>query len=418
MKQFVLVLTFTIIASIATKAQQTSVLFLGNSYTYTADLPGTLNNLATEAGDDLYFESNTPPGYTFEGHSTNGTTLNKIASRDWDFVVLQEQSQRPSFGAAQVANQVYSYAEILVDSIRSNYECTEPLFFMTWGRRDGDQDNCANIPALCTYEGMQGRLRNAYLEMTSNNDATVAPCGAAWQQMALNNDQFFNGLYINDGSHPSAWGTYLNACVFYATIFRKSPVGIPYYSNIGQADAEVLQQLAEDVVLDSLSTWNIGHADVVADATHSPAQTGQTWQFDNASINATSHFWDFGENNDTSTEQNPVYTFVNPNPEVMYIASSNCDADTLYLYPGFSSVDDSEVFKNVIVFQDGSAVSISNKSNQQFEIQILDVSGRLTAKSSINPKSQIYLDNELNTGLNLIRIFSEKYSRTYKIVTN
>ncbi|MFT5021332.1 MAG: hypothetical protein ACI9CU_002741, partial [Polaribacter sp.] len=199
MRNFTLTTLVSLITIYAVFSQETSVLFLGNSYTNTQNLPATLYNLALEGGDTLIYDSNTPGGYTLNGHSTNATSLSKIASRDWDFVVLQEQSQMPSFGDAQVAAEVFPYAEILVDSIRSNYECSEPVFFMTWGRRDGDQSNCAGFPALCTYEGMQERLRNAYLQMTFDNDVTVGPCGAAWQQMALNNTQFFTGLYANDG---------------------------------------------------------------------------------------------------------------------------------------------------------------------------------------------------------------------------
>ena len=41
------------------------------------------------------------------------TSLAKIASDTWDFVVLQDQSQYPAFSDAQVATDVYPYAEIL-----------------------------------------------------------------------------------------------------------------------------------------------------------------------------------------------------------------------------------------------------------------------------------------------------------------
>jgi hypothetical protein len=34
-------------------------------------------------------------------------------------------------------------------------------------------------------------------------------------------------LFVADGSHPSAAGTYLAACVFDATLYGKSPVGLP-----------------------------------------------------------------------------------------------------------------------------------------------------------------------------------------------
>lgn len=411
--------SFCLLLFVATNAvaQQTSVLFLGNSYTATQNLPATFSNLALEAGDSIYYESNTPGGYTLNGHSSNSTSLNQISSRNWDFVVMQEQSQLPSFPDGQVATEVYPYAAILVDSIKSNYECTEPVFFMTWGRRDGDQQNCAGFPPLCTYEGMQERLRNAYLQMTFDNEATVAPCGAAWQQMAIVNNSFWNGLYSNDGSHPSAWGTYLNACVFYATLLRKSPVGIPYYASIGQADAEALQQLAEDIVLDSLSVWNIGHADVIAAASFSSDGSSSLFDFENTSVNATDHYWDFGDGTN-STESDPQHFYSTPSVyDGFYIASSNCSSDTIYFsVPTFLSIEESELFKDISLMQDESGISIFNQTNVEFDLQLIDVTGRLVADRMLKPNSQLHLDNILESGFNLIRLNTKEVSRTYKVV--
>ena len=92
--------------------------------------------------------------------------LTKINQQQWDYVVLQAQSQELSFSPFQVASDSYPYAEILVDSIFANSSCTEPLFFMTWGRKYGDQSNCQFYPPVCTYLGMQQRLRESYLDMT------------------------------------------------------------------------------------------------------------------------------------------------------------------------------------------------------------------------------------------------------------
>lgn len=61
-------------------------------------------------------------------HSTSVQTLSKINQQQWDYVVLQAQSQEPSFPASQVASDTYPYATILVDSIESHFSCTEPLF--------------------------------------------------------------------------------------------------------------------------------------------------------------------------------------------------------------------------------------------------------------------------------------------------
>lgn len=77
----------------ALRAQQTSVLFIGNSYTYVNDLPNTLRQLALSLGDTVTVASSAPGGYTLFQHSTYQPTLDAIAAQPWDYVVLQEQSQ-------------------------------------------------------------------------------------------------------------------------------------------------------------------------------------------------------------------------------------------------------------------------------------------------------------------------------------
>ena len=85
--------------------------------------------------------------------------------------------RNPRFPPSQVANDVYPYAQQLTDSIRRNTSCGTPLFFMTWGRKNGDASNCAAYPPICTYEGMQQRLRESYMEMAFTNQGRVSPVG-------------------------------------------------------------------------------------------------------------------------------------------------------------------------------------------------------------------------------------------------
>lgn len=237
-------------------AQETKkVLFVGNSYTYGNNLPGLVESLANANGDNLIKDQNTPGGYTFNQHSSNATTLNKIAADEWDFVVLQAQSQEPSFPPGQVASQTKPYAEILCDSVYSNNACSTPLFFMTWGRENGDQQNCPNYTPLCTYEGMQQRLRETYLDMATENNASVAPVGMAWKK--VREDFPSIGLYTSDESHPNINGSYLAACVFYTTIFNKSAVGNTFTSTLDSLTAFRLQTIASATVFDSLNVWKI-----------------------------------------------------------------------------------------------------------------------------------------------------------------
>jgi hypothetical protein len=52
-------------------------------------------------------------------------------------------------------------------------------------------------------------------------------------------------LHGADHKHPSATGTYLAACVFYATIFGKSPEGLPgRIGGMSDGEARRLQAIA------------------------------------------------------------------------------------------------------------------------------------------------------------------------------
>ena len=86
------------------------VLFLGNSYTYVNNLPQLIKDIALANGDTLLFDSNCPGGQTYQGHFNDVTSLSKINAQAWDCVVLQAQSQEPSFDPSQVAAQTLPYA--------------------------------------------------------------------------------------------------------------------------------------------------------------------------------------------------------------------------------------------------------------------------------------------------------------------
>ena len=303
------------------QAQTTRVLFIGNSYTSVNDLPEMTRQLALSLGDTLIVANSSPGGYTFQQHTANAATQGLIDQGNWDFVVLQEQSQLPSFPPSQVAAECLPYAQALVDTIRAHSPCAEPVFYMTWGRQNGDAQNCASWPPVCTYEGMQQQLRQSYLQMAQDNNAACAPAGMAWKRMreefpAIN-------LYSSDGSHPSVAGTYLVACTMYSTFFRNTTVGATFTSSLDAATASTLQQVASSVVLDSLATWNIGINDPVALPAHTDMGSGQV-QFSQNSTSATAHFWDLGDGS-TATESSFTHTYaVNGNYVVTYVATDDC----------------------------------------------------------------------------------------------
>ncbi len=267
-------------------------------------MPAIVDSLANHDGNDLIKDQNTPGGHRLNLHSTNAVSLSKIASDNWDYVVLQDQSQFPSFPYNQVIVDVYPHAKILCDSIRSANACAIPLFFNTWGRRDGDPQ----WDSIDTFTEMNQRLHAAYSHMANVNSGKLSPVGIAFQHIynEVNPTVAFVDLYNADGSHPSIQGSYLAACIFYNMIFETSPVGNTYVpNNLMQNEATYLQNVAHHVVND-VDSSNIDYTQPIADFTFS--QNGSVTNFNNTSQHGFTYHWDFGDNL-TSDEENPMHNY-------------------------------------------------------------------------------------------------------------
>ncbi|MEO7523098.1 MAG: PKD domain-containing protein, partial [Ferruginibacter sp.] len=327
MKKIITLSASVIILSISIFAQTTKrALFLGNSYTYVNNLPQLIADLAASAGDTLIFDSNTPGGYTLQGHSGNTISLDKIMLGNWDFVVLQEQSQLPSFPITQVQTDVFPYAHTLDSLINLFNPCGETMFYMTWGRKNGDATNCSSWPPVCTYSGMDSLLRLRYMIMADSNNAVVSPVGAVWHYIQVHYPLI--ALYQGDGSHPSVAGSYAAACCFYTSIFRKNPFLITSDYSLSATDAANIRASVKTIVFDNLLSWHIGEYDLSANFSL-VSSINNTVTFDNLSNNATSYKWNFGDG-DTSTTANPAHTYTtNGYYNVSLIAYHCCYSDTI-----------------------------------------------------------------------------------------
>jgi hypothetical protein len=325
------------------------VCFIGNSYTYYNNLPGILENMAAADGNSLLTAQHTPGGSTLEQHSTNSTALSKIASDDWDYVVLQDQSQRPSFPWTQVNNDVFPYAAILCDSIRSANPCAIPLFFNTWGRRDGD----AQWDSINTFDKMNERLFNAYGYMANEHSAKRSPVGIGFDHIHNDSNSPIThaALYTSDGSHPSVYGSYLAACFFYELIFEENSEGNAYMpSGISNSEGFYLQTVAHHILtdVDSVRTdftqpmasfeYNVNALEV---------------SFFNNTERSTSWLWDFGDGNTDNTE-NPVHAYASTGVyDVNLISDNYCISDDTTVTITLSSasldeqaIDEFQVFPN------------------------------------------------------------------------
>ena len=94
---------------------------------------------------------------------------------------------------------------------------------------------------------MQAQLTYAYDTIAKEVGCQVAPVGEAWRT-ALKHDSGLE-LWQADGSHPTALGTYLAACTFYATLYQQSPEGLGFTAGLSNGDAKAMQQASVETVL-------------------------------------------------------------------------------------------------------------------------------------------------------------------------
>jgi hypothetical protein len=364
------------------------ILFIGNSYTYVNNLPQIISNLALANGDTLVYDSNTPGGYTLQMHCTDPVTLSKIALGIWDYVVLQCQSQEPSFDSVQVASNVMPYAHKLDSLIHLADTCVETVFYMTWGRKNGDAGNCIVYPPVCTYSGMQERLRQSYLLMGHQNSATVSPVGCVWREVRNLNPTF--DLYLADESHPSEWGSYLAAATFYRLLFQKKVSAINYNFILPSGDAQLIRQVTDQYFSDSLSSF-VTNGNIPFSSFQFSENSGFV-NLTNQSLNAQNVIWDYGDGN-TSTQWSPQHNYTMQGVYTICLTTLNdCREDVLcdtvqVLSVGVEEINDANNFQ---IATDFNSIRLSGNVLTRSTVEIYTIEGKLIQQYEVKGNWTIF----------------------------
>lgn len=201
-----------------------NVLFLGNSFTARNDLPGLIASLARAAGGGFDHRLISVGGASLRTHWNTGEAADAIRTGGYDYVVLQEQSTLPIKNPVRMRENVRLFDEVIRDG------GAKTALYMTWARRHAPQT--------------QRAITDAYASAARDTGATV---GVVWQRFLASHDRPV--LHDRDGSHPAVAGSYLAACVFFAALFSRSPVGVGgSVAGLDPSDIELLQEAASSAV--------------------------------------------------------------------------------------------------------------------------------------------------------------------------
>ena len=181
------------------------VLFIGNSYTfYNGGVPAALNWLSKGSLDCTPCVSG---GKSLAWHYTQGEALKVLRSERWNDVVLQDYSLEALDKPELMALFIRRFDQE-IDAIGAR-----TVLYQTWPRKNAPQ----NGP----------QIYKAYEDSAAETRAKLAAVGRAFVEAQKKRPGL--ELYNADNSHPSPAGTYLAACVFYATLLDRSPVGLESY---------------------------------------------------------------------------------------------------------------------------------------------------------------------------------------------
>jgi hypothetical protein len=226
-----------------------SAIYIGNSFFYynnslhshvglllrAADAKNSLRSVSvTISGSgfdwhdvDSYFRPNALSSYSFD--SNNKIVFNKI-DKLFDLAIMMDCSQCPIH--PQLKSVFRDYARKNSDTVRKYG--AKPVLFMSWAYSDAPE--------------MTAQLAEAYTQAANENDAFVIPAGLAFARSVAKRPNI--NLYAADKRHPSLAGTYLSACMVYASLFKKSPVELNYTAGLDDATAKFLQTVAWETVQD------------------------------------------------------------------------------------------------------------------------------------------------------------------------
>ena len=183
-----------------------SILFVGNSLTYTNDLPSVVEKIAEVAGDSVRVGMVAGPNLAVIDHTGGATdALAQIDQGHWAFVVLQ-QGPTP---AGICRDTLVIAAMRLAPRIRD--AGGRPALFLPWARQAFPQSLGFSSQSATAAARAVGGI--------------VIPVGIAWRA-ALDADPELP-LYGSDGYHPAPAGTLLAALTVYDRLLGRDVRNIP-----------------------------------------------------------------------------------------------------------------------------------------------------------------------------------------------
>lgn len=179
--------------------EEYSILFIGNSLTYTNNLPALVEKRADIMDIRIKFDMMAYPDYAIMDHWNDGEIQRRIAEKNYDYVVVQQGPSSQEHGR----ELLFDYGNKLNELCKSNN--AQMVYFMVW-------------PSLAHYHTFDDVIKN-YRRASELHGALLCPVGEKWKEHFDATGNF--DYYGSDGFHPSLKGSNVAAEVLVSTLFGR-----------------------------------------------------------------------------------------------------------------------------------------------------------------------------------------------------
>jgi len=183
----------------AQSQKKVKILFLGNSLTYSNNVPELMKQIASSDSVELSYRSICFPNYALIDHWSDGNAQKEIQSGKYDFVIVQQGPSSQEEGRTYLVEWGLKF-----DSLCDKHHA-KLVSYMVWPSKDRSQD----------FQGVY----DSYKLLADSAKAIFSPAGQAWQLLWEENPEF--KLYGDDNFHPNYRGSMLAALVLYGSVMKK-----------------------------------------------------------------------------------------------------------------------------------------------------------------------------------------------------
>lgn len=174
-----------------------SILFVGNSLTYTNNLPIILEEIAAEFEGSIHATTMAFPNYAIEDHWNEGKFQKSLSENNFQYVIIQQGPSSQPDGKEMLVNY----------GAKMKSECDKNganlAYFMVW-------------PSKQYYYTFDGVIQN-YAYAAEFNKSILFPVGRLWKKYEATSNT--ESLYGPDNFHPSKAGSFLAALTIFHGLF-------------------------------------------------------------------------------------------------------------------------------------------------------------------------------------------------------